>query len=90
MNSRELSTLALALGMITQGDVANAGDVSASRWRAVEALAAHGHWGQAQWTELIPSSEAGLLSPGEANTVAKGELYHHKLGDDSHAAAELF
>ena len=76
---RELKTLASILDHLASQEPAKAADVTAQRIKALERATAEGHWGAAQFLELLPSEGTMLLDWAEENYVAKGYLQDMKL-----------
>eukprot|EP00435_Cladocopium_sp_Y103_P069901 s206_g34.t1 len=74
---RELRTLMVVLDLLAKKAPARAADIVAQRVKALERATAEGHWATAQFLELIPTENAGLLDRDE-------EVY--LSGDESHPA----
>jgi hypothetical protein len=72
-NSREFATIALAMDHIVRGQVSAGLDVLTQRWKALERTLVDGHWSMARWHELIPTTEAPLLSRGENHAALRLE-----------------
>ena len=76
---RELKTLATILDHLAAQEPAKAADVTAQRIKALERATAEGHWGAAQFLELLPPEGTMLLDRAEENYVAKEYLQDMKL-----------
>ena len=78
-SERELRTLCTAVDMLAQQRPAHAADLLSQRIKALEKATKDGHWGSAQWLELLSPEEGGLLERDEEVYMSKEYLLHMKL-----------
>lgn len=78
-NLRELTTLAMAVDYILEGDYVRSLDLLIQRFKAVEASLGESGWHMAKHLELIPPSTAALTTLDEKDMAAKAELRNRKL-----------
>ena len=69
-STRELQTLAKALDLVVKGKLAEAADVVAQRFKAVEA-AHHDGWDMARHVELLPPTSVSAMPEQERERAAK-------------------
>eukprot|EP00435_Cladocopium_sp_Y103_P020627 s2315_g5.t1 len=78
-SQRELKTLCTALDMLAVKQPAHAADVLTQRVKAVERATLDGHWGQAQFLELLSPEQGGLLERDEQVYTSREYLLDMKL-----------
>eukprot|EP00435_Cladocopium_sp_Y103_P064475 s82_g26.t1 len=78
-SQREMKTLCTALDMLAQKLPAHAADVLTQRVKAVERATLDGHWGQAQFLELLNPEQGGLLERDEQVYTSREYLLDMKL-----------
>eukprot|EP00435_Cladocopium_sp_Y103_P069951 s456_g34.t1 len=78
-SQRELKTLCTAIDMLAVKQPAHAADVLTQRVKAVERATLDGHWGQAQFLELLSPEQGGLLERDEQVYTSREYLQDMKL-----------
>eukprot|EP00435_Cladocopium_sp_Y103_P048504 s1266_g14.t1 len=76
---RELRTLCTVLDMMARHKMPQAADVIAQRVKALERACQEGHWGAAQFLELIAGEQQGLLDRSEQYYLSKEYVLEQKL-----------
>lgn len=76
---RELRTLCTVLDLMAQEKMPQAADIIAQRVKALERACSEGHWGAAQFLELIGGEQQGLLDRAEQYYLSKEFLLEQKL-----------
>eukprot|EP00435_Cladocopium_sp_Y103_P067141 s738_g29.t1 len=76
---RELKTLGGILDHLAAGSLSRAADVVSQRIKAVERATHEGHWGAAQFLELLPPENSMLLERDEEMYLAKEYLMDQRL-----------
>ena len=76
---RELKTLTKILDSLAKGDPAGAADVVAQRVKALERASHEGHWGTAQYLELLPPENTTLLDRSEESYVTAQFLMDQRI-----------
>ena len=76
---REMKTICTALDMLAQKQPAHAADLLGQRMKALEKATLDGHWGSAQFLELLSPEQSGLLERDEHLFTAKEYLLDLKL-----------
>lgn len=78
-SQRELRTLCLAVDLLARLRPAQAADLLSQRIKAIEKAGVDGHWGSAQYLELMSPEQAGLLEREEEIFTNKEYLLEMKL-----------
>ena len=76
---RELKTLCTALDHLARHSPAKAADLLCQRVKAIEKASADGHWGSAQYLELLSTEQSGLLDRAEEVFMNREYLTELKL-----------
>ena len=76
---RELRTLCTVLDLMAQEKMPQAADIVAQRVKALERACSEGHWGAAQFLELIGQKQQWLLDRAEQYYLNKEFLLEQKL-----------
>ena len=74
-----MKTLCTAIDMLAQKQPAHAADLLGQRVKALEKATQDGHWGSAQFLELLSPEQAGLLERDEQVFTTKEYLLDLKL-----------
>ena len=74
-----MKTLCTAIDMLAQKLPAHAADLLGQRVKALEKATLDGHWGSAQFLELLSPEQAGLLERDEQVFTTKEYLLDLKL-----------
>ena len=77
--TRELKTLGCIMDHLAGGRASKAADTVAQRSKALERASQEGHWGAAQFLELLPPEGTMLLERDEEMYVTKEYLLEQKL-----------
>lgn len=77
--SRELKTLCTVLDLMAQHKMAQGADIIAQRVKALERACLEGHWGAAQFLELIGGEQQGLLERAEEYYLSKEYMMDMKV-----------
>ena len=77
--SRELKTLGAILDHLSGGHTGKAADIVGQRMKALERATHEGHWGAAQFLELLPPENTMLLEKDEELFVTNEYLKEQKL-----------
>lgn len=78
-SARELKTLGSIMDQLAAGSPSKAADIVCQRIKAVERASHEGHWGAAQFLELLPPENTMLLGRDEEMFVTKEYLLDQKL-----------
>jgi hypothetical protein len=78
-SARELKTLGSIMDQLAAGSPSKAADIVCQRIKAVERASHEGHWGSAQFLELLPPENSMLLGRDEEIFVTKEYLLDQKL-----------
>eukprot|EP00438_Fugacium_kawagutii_P025118 Skav230791 [mRNA] locus=scaffold312:65520:71347:+ [translate_table: standard] len=78
-SQRELRTLCLAVDLLARKHPAQAADVLSQRIKAIEKAGIDGHWGSAQYLELLSPEQSGLLEREEEVYTSKEYLLELRL-----------
>jgi hypothetical protein len=76
---RELKTLGSIMDQLAAGSPSKAADIVCQRIKAVERASHEGHWGSAQFLELLSPENSMLLGRDEEMFVTKEYLLDQKL-----------
>ena len=76
---REMRTVAHAIDALTEGRLAEAGDVLMQRFKAVEMAETDQSWAVAQRMELIPRRDISSVSSAERAAAVHAELAERRL-----------
>ena len=76
---RELRTICTAIDMLAQMKPAQAADLLAQRVKALQKASVDGHWGSAQFLELLSPESATLLDRAEEVYTSNQYLLDQKL-----------
>jgi hypothetical protein len=76
---RELKMLGSIMDQLAAGSPSKAADIVCQRIKAVERASHEGHWGSAQFLELLPPENSMLLGRDEEMFVTKEYLLDQKL-----------
>lgn len=78
-STRELKTLGSIMDLLAAGSAAKAADVVGQRIKALERASQEGHWGAAQYLELLPPEGTLLLERDEEVYMNKEFLLEQKI-----------
>ena len=78
-SERELRTLAMAMDLILEGNVARALDVLAQRFKAVESASGEGGWSVSRHLELLPEGRVTSVSAKEREAMQRQENAEMRL-----------
>eukprot|EP00435_Cladocopium_sp_Y103_P058626 s283_g20.t1 len=78
-STRELKTLGTIMDQLAAGSPSKAADVVAQRIKALERATQEGHWGAAQFLELLAPEGTLLLDRSEESFLAREYLLDQKL-----------
>ena len=77
--ARELRTTCTVLDLLARHRPAHAADILSQRVKALERSCREGHWGSAQFLELIPGDQDSLLERAEEYFLKKETILDQKL-----------
>ena len=80
-NERHLRTVAESLDALLTGNLCRLGDILAQRFKALETSIADGQWAVARHFEIIPETDASMVTFAEREHAVRLELRERKLRD---------
>ena len=72
-NTRELQTLAMGLDALMEGRLAEAADIFAQRFKAVETATQDGNWDVGKHFEMIPEARVSTVTKRERDKAVSAE-----------------
>ena len=78
-NEPELRTVVETLDALLVGNLSRVGDILAQRFKALETSIADGQWAIARHFEIIPESDASMVTYAEREHAVRLELRERKL-----------
>ena len=78
-SERELRTLAMAIDLILEGQIARALDVLSQRFKAVESASGEGGWSVSRHLELLPEGRVTSVSAKEREAMQRQENTETRL-----------
>ena len=78
-SERELRTLAMAIDLILEGNIARALDVLSQRFKAVESASGEGGWSVSRHLELLPEGRVTSVSAKEREAMQRQENAEMRL-----------